>query len=269
MLVDRYDGFLIDLDGVVYVGDEEVTGARETVERLRDREIPFCFVTNTSSKTREEILAVLDGVGIDAALEEIVSAAWATGQFLQGVGVESVYPLGNDSLQAELRRAGIRIVEGDPEAVEEADPNSVENADPDAVVVGHDESLTYADLVVATRLLHGGDREFVAVNVDGAVPKADGIVPGAGAVAAAVEAATGVAPTVVGKPEPRLFEIATETLGVEDVAMVGDNPRVDVRGANRLGIGSILVTAHATRRVGDGEEAMPDHEIPDLCGLFE
>lgn len=255
MLVDRYDGFLIDLDGVVYVGDEPAAGARETIARLREREIPFCFVTNTSSKTREEIQATLDGVGVEADVDEIVSAAWATGQYLQSVDVNRVYLVGNDSLRAELRRSGIRCDERRPPAV----------------VVGHDHSFDYDDLLAATRLLHDGDRDtaFVAVNVDGAVPKPEGVVPGAGSIAAAIEAATGVTPTVVGKPEPRLFEIATAYLGVENVAMIGDNPRTDIRGANRLGIGSILVTAHATRRADDGDDTNPDVEIDDLGGLFE
>jgi HAD superfamily hydrolase (TIGR01450 family) len=250
MLASDYAGFLVDLDGVVYVGDQPVVGANEGIAELRAHDIPLRFVTNNSSSTRAEIRARLERLGIDADEDEIVSAAWATGRYLDEAGYDSVLVVGTDSLRAVLRRAGI----------------SVDGEDPEAVVVGHDETTGYAELTEATRLVHEQDLPVVGINADAAVPTSAGIVPGVGAITSVIETATGSETTVVGKPEPRLFEYAVDSLGTDDIAMIGDTPSADVRGAKRAGIGSILVAAHATRQPGDPK---PDTVIRDLRGLFD
>ena len=250
MLGSDYGGFLVDLDGVVYVGEEPVVGALEGIAELRERDVPLRFVTNNSSSTRSEIRARLERLGIEADEDEIVSAAWATGQYLDEAGYDTVFVVGTDSLRAVLRAAGL----------------AVDGEDPAAVVVGHDETTTYEELTEATRLVDEHDLPVVAVNADAAVPTAEGIVPGVGAITGVIETATGVEATVVGKPEPRLFEYAVSSLGTDDVAMVGDTPSADIRGAKRAGIGSILVAAHATQQPGD---PTPDAVIRDLRGLFD
>lgn len=269
MLVDEYDAFLIDLDGVVYVGSEPVSGAVETIGRLRDRGVPLRFVTNNSSQTRAEIRARLDGLGVDAATDEIVSAAWATGQYLRDAGLDRAFVVGTDSLRAELRDAGVTVstpgTARDGSVDRDRDRDRDPDPDPDAAVVGHSTATDYWDLTAATRLVYRAEVPIVAVNADAAVPKPDGPVPGVGAIVSAIETATDRTATVVGKPEPRLFEYATAALDAEAVAMVGDSPAVDVRGAVRAGLGAVLVTAHATR---GGEGPTPDATITDLRGLF-
>jgi len=248
MLVDRYAAFLIDLDGVVYVGDQPVEGAPETIGRLREQSVPFRFVTNSSSSTREEIREKLDRLGVPADTEEIITAAWATGEYLADRGIETVYVLGTASLERELRDAGIAISDREPEAV----------------VVGHRPSLTFADLTFVTRLVDRLDIPLVAVNADPTVPTPEGVVPGVGAVVSALETATGRTATVIGKPEPHLFEAAVGSLGTDDVAMIGDTVSADIAGANRFGIGSILVTEHAS---DPGHDA--DATLQTVSELFE
>ena len=249
MLVDEYDAFLIDLDGVVYVGEEPVRGAVEAFERLLDRGVKFRFVTNNSSRTRAEIQSKLAGMDIDVNRDTIVSAAWATVQYLHDRELDTVYVVGTDSLRAELEDGGITI---DAETAE-------------AVIVGHDSTTDYRDLTTVTRLVRDHDLPIIAVNSDGTVPKPDGVIPGVGAIVSAIETATGRRATVIGKPETRLFEYALQSLNADATAMIGDNQTVDVLGADRAGIDSILVTAHAIRSA-DGPE--PDVTIPDLRGLF-
>jgi HAD superfamily hydrolase (TIGR01450 family) len=249
MLVDEYDAFLVDLDGVVYVGEEPVRGAVEALERLRDRGVTFRFVTNNSSQTRAEIQSKLAGMGIEVDRNTIVSAAWATLQYLHDQGLDTVYVVGTDSLRAELEDGGITI------AAEAAQ----------AVVVGHDSTTDYRDLTRVTRLVRDHDLPIIAVNSDAIVPKPDGLVPGVGAIVSAIETATGRMATVIGKPETRLFEYALQSLDANAAAMIGDNQMVDVVGADRAGIDSILVTVHATRSA-DGPA--PTVTIPDLRGLF-
>lgn len=249
MLVDEYDAFLVDLDGVVYVGEEPVSGAVEALERLRDRGVPFRFVTNNSSQARAGIQSKLAGMGIDVDRDTIVSAAWATLQYLRDRELDTVYVVGTDSLRAELEDGGIAV--------------AAEGAE--AVVVGHDSTTDYRDLTRATRLIRDHDLPIIAVNADAAVPKPDGPIPGVGAIVSAIETATGRTATVVGKPETRLFEYALRSLDANAPAMIGDNRMVDVVGADRAGIYSILVTAHAA---GSADGPAPDVTIPDLRGLF-
>lgn len=248
MLADRYDAFLFDLDGVVVVGDRPVTGAVETLERLRDRGAQVRFVTNNSRSTRESVSDHLESLGVEAAVEETFTAASATAAHLADAGASSVYVLGSDGFAEEMRRHGVRPTE----------------ADADAVAVGLARTATYDDLATATRLVRNG-ASFVAANADGAYPTEEGIAPGTGALVAALRAATGRDATVVGKPEPELFERALS--GVEGrVAMVGDSRGSDVAGARRVGIDAVLVTEHA-REDDAGPE--PDATVATPRGLFE
>ncbi len=248
MLVDEYAGFLIDLDGVVYVGDEPVRGAIEAIERLRDAGRPFRFVTNSSSATRAEVAHKLSVLGIPADEEEVVSAAWVTATQLTAREIERVFVVGNDSLRRQLSDAGIANTREDSEAV----------------VVGHHDGLTYSDLVTATRLLDANEIPLIAVNADPRIPRPDGIVPGVGAIVRALETATDRTAEVIGKPAPHLFELAIDSLGTDDVVMIGDSPTVDIVGAHRAGISAILATTHAY----EYEEITPDATIDTLLDLF-
>ncbi|SFR98681.1 HAD-superfamily subfamily IIA hydrolase, TIGR01458 [Halomicrobium zhouii] len=255
MLVDQYDAFLVDMDGVVHVGDSPVPGAVDAIQELRERGKSVRFVTNNSRARRETLVEDLQGFGIEADPEDVVSAAWATAEYLAEQGIESVSLVGGEGFAEMIRAHGIAVRD---EAV-------------DAVVVGHDDTVAYADIKQATQLIYEEGASLVAANADGWYPTSDGIAPGTGATVAAIEAATGAAATVVGKPEPRLFEIAMEGLSPERTVMVGDNPQADLVGAEAAGIDAVLVTGTGGDVDAgdlDGVEVSPVTTVESLATLF-
>ena len=255
MLADQFDAFLFDLDGTLYHGSEIFPHVRESLCRLRSAGKIVHFVTNDPRSTRGEVTKRLSEMGIEAREQEVFPSGWVTARYLSETRVRSTYVVGSPGLVYEIRQAGVEVVEADQ---------------PEAVVVGGDEHTCYEHLLKATRFILGGAK-FVATNPDGSYPTPEGPIPGAGAIVAAVQAATGEAPdAIVGKPNPKLFELALEGLDTksERVAMIGDNPWTDIVGAHRVGIKGILVKAPPLSSE-DSEVPTPDAIIPDLSFLFD
>jgi glycerol 3-phosphatase-2 len=242
-LLNRYDNVLLDLDGCVYVGDECTPGAPEAVSRLRSAGKAVAFLTNDSRMMPEEYVRKLWGLGVQAALNEVVTA----GSALQHVLAErhastDVYVIGSEAVFRHVSDAGCRIVNRTERATE-ADV---------VVVAGHDQ-LTYAELRDATRALFNG-AVMLASDGDPAYPERDGMAPGTGAIAAALEYATSRSWRAVGKPDPQMFETTLGRLGDGRSLMVGDRIEADLAGAGAAGIdGAIVLTGVATR--ADAEEA--------------
>jgi HAD superfamily hydrolase (TIGR01450 family) len=229
---------LVDLDGVVYRGAQPVPGIAAVLARraaLGDRVI---YVTNNSRSHREEYRAKLRKmkVPLPDGEESIVTAARATAVLL----AESDPPprlamvLGGPGLARELRDVGIRVVSPNERGLRAA---------PDALVVGVDFSLTYERLSIAATAVRRGAR-FVATNRDPMYPTAEGLNAGAGAMVAAIAVAAAREPDlVVGKPQPRLFEAASELAGIpaDEAVVIGDNLVTDIRAAIAIGARSVLM----------------------------
>ena len=252
MLAEQFDAFLFDLDGAVYVGEEPTPGAVETLERLRERGAAIRFLTNNPRPTRQQVADRLTAMGVEAAVEEIVTSGWATAQYVTETGAETVATIGSEGLATELRGAGLDLVESSP----------------DAVVVGAADDTGYADIQHAARLIRAG-APFVGTNPDGFYPTPDGPAPGTGAIVKAVEIASATRPTVVGKPSPRMFEVALEFLPDANAVVVGDNPETDILGAHRAGLVGALVGDRAPVGAGANDFRTPDATVPDLRGLFD
>lgn len=256
MLLGQYDAFLVDMDGVVHVGDSAVSGSVEAIRELRDRGKTVRFVTNNSRASREGLVEDLRRFGVEADVDDVISAAWATAEYVAEQGVEAVSVVGGDQFAGMVRDHGI----------------AVRDQDVDAVVVGHDDTVSYDDIARATRLIYEEGADLVAANADGWYPTADGIAPGTGATVAAIEAATGAEATIVGKPEPELFEIALEGLSADRTVMIGDNPHSDLVGAEAAGIDAILVTGtggDAGAGNADAVDVSPVATVERLADLFE
>ncbi|MFQ5831062.1 MAG: HAD-IIA family hydrolase, partial [Candidatus Methylomirabilia bacterium] len=164
-----------------------------------------------------------------------------------------LFMIGESGLRAALDEAGFELARGEVQAV----------------VVGMDRDLTYEKLRAATILIRSGAR-FVGTNPDLTFPSEEDLVPGAGAILAAIEAATGVAPIVVGKPEPLLFQQALDRMDVDPgkVAVIGDRIETDVLGGTAAGLTTILVMTGAARREDLAEaEVRPDHVLESLAEL--
>lgn len=235
-LADRYRAVLLDLDGVLYRGDGAVPGAAEVVAELRAAGKSLVFLTNNSARTPEQVAAKLRSLGFEAAPEEVVTSARPTARLVAGDGrATTAYVIGRDGVRAALAEAGVEILDGSPERA-------------DFVVVGWDGEVGYEQLRVAGVLARRGAR-LVATNDDASYPAPGGeLWPGAGAILAAVEAASGKTATVVGKPHRPLFDEALDQAGSREAVMVGDRVETDVVGAVSAGIEAVLVLSGASGR---------------------
>jgi glycerol-1-phosphatase len=247
-LADRYRAVLLDLDGVLFRGDRIVPRASETLTELRAAGTRIVFLTNNSARTPEQVAAKLRGLGIDADAGEVVTSARPAARLVAQAG-RSAYVIGRDGVRAALTDAGVEVVDGAPESV-------------DAVVIGWDGEVGYEELRVASVLVRRGAR-LVATNDDASYPAPGGeLWPGAGAILAAVETASGATGTVAGKPHRPLFDEALDLAGTREAVMIGDRVETDVVGAVGAGIDAVLVLSGASSR----SELLDHDELPVAVG---
>ena len=265
---------IFDLDGVVYRGDDVVPGAPELIGRLRAGGLLVRYATNNSTVSRSHYAARLAGMGIQAAADEIVTSTWATIEHLRlhEPDMRRVLAVGERGLADELVEAGYAVC-----AAGDAPEGPLDGAgvglDFDACIVGLDRDFDYHRLAAAVAAVRAGAR-LIATNADITYPTARGVLPGAGAIVAAVSAGSGVEPLVIGKPEPAMFRLILEAsrVGAEEAVVVGDNPDADVVAARRAGIRSVLVLTGVTDRAAaarlDGER-LPDHVVDGPADVGE
>jgi 4-nitrophenyl phosphatase len=222
--------FLTDGDGVLYKGSEPLPGAREFTAALDKASIPFLVLTNNATSTPEQVAGKLAKMQIGIAPERIfnsaqAAASWLKERFPSGTRALAV---GESGLRIPLEAAGFTLVD---------DHRSAE-----LVVAGLDRQATYAKLAEATLAINAGC-PFVGTNPDLSIPTERGVEPGAGSVLAFLQAATGVTPTVLGKPQPGFFHQALARLGVSagETAMIGDRYETDILGGANAGLYTIAV----------------------------
>ena len=233
-IADGYDAFLLDLDGVLYRGDRPVPHAAETVDALRRLGKRVAFVTNNSSRPPEAVIAHLASVGVIAELAEVETSALTTAVALAERGVGTAFVVGEQGLREALAGAGIAAV--GPDAV------------PDAVVVGWDRTITYETLRAASIAVQRG-AALVASNADATYPAPDGLTwPGAGAIVAALEAATQTQAEVFGKPNAPILRAALARAGGGTPLVIGDRVNTDIEAARRLRWDSMLVLTGISTR---------------------
>ena len=224
-------GLVFDLDGCVWTGDVLTPGASEVLALIRRQGKGLCFLTNNSRARARTMQAKLERLGVQAKEAEVLTPLEILGEVVaQRWGPSRVLAIGGPELAAVLVEAGHTLVRVD--AYREAT----------VVVVGNDFDFSYERLTAAARAVDAG-AAFVTPNIDPRLPMEDGqFLPGCGAIVEAVASAAGARPIVIGKPEPPLFELALQRmgLGVDDAAMVGDSIDSDVRGARRVGMTAVL-----------------------------
>jgi HAD superfamily hydrolase (TIGR01450 family) len=253
----RYDQILIDLDGTVWVGDEALAGAAEAIAALREAGTAIAFLTNDVRHAPEEFVRKLWGLGVQAALSEIVTVGAAVQYMLAQRGGGAAYVVGSQALVDHVAEAGLKI------------SNRTEFATrADVVVVGGHEGLTFEELKIATQAVLRG-AELIGATRDATFPMPDGPWPGTGAVLAAIETAAGrPADRVVGKPEPAMYEAARDRLGEGRCLAVGDRLDVDVAGARHAGMDSALVLTGSTSRAqADAADPRPTYVSESLAAL--
>ncbi|GIW20039.1 MAG: hypothetical protein KatS3mg065_0335 [Chloroflexota bacterium] len=210
------------------------------------------------------------------AQERVVTSAWATARYLREAApdLERVLVVGAGGLLRELRAAGFAVVPAASvaAALRRGEPDGWQAAGrPGAVVVGLDPALTYLRLAAAADAIRAGAR-FVATNRDPVFPMERGLRPGAGAIVAALEAASGVPPTVIGKPAGRLLELAAASVGrsAAEAVMIGDSLATDLPAARAVGARAVLMLTGVTRQEqveGLSPELRPDAVAADAAEL--
>jgi glycerol-1-phosphatase len=258
-LADEFDGFLVDLDGVVWEGREFLPGAVDALKELLVNGKAIVFVTNNSVRSPAAYAARLRDAGIAVTDDRVVTGGVATARLAaKQIGDKATaFVIGAPGFKEIVTESGLRLVHGEAAHVA------------DAVVVSAHREFDYAELLTATRALQNGAALF-ATSRDPTLPMPGGAWPGTGATLAAVETASGKTAEIGGKPEPHLFEEAQALLPDKGrLAMVGDRIPSDIEGARRAGLPAILVLSGATsREEAEQADPAPDHVLDDLSGLL-
>ena len=242
--------WVIDLDGVVWLTGRPIPGVDEAVARLRGAGVRVLFATNNSAPTRAELHRHLAHCGITAEDGDLLSSADVAAGML-AIGCRAVV-LGADGVLEALARRGVLVVPEGPA---------------DAVVVGLTRTFTYDDVARAAAAVRSGAR-FIGTNEDPTFPTPDGLIPGAGAILAAVSTAAEATPEVAGKPHrPTAEALSARVPHGQLRAMVGDRPSTDGALAAQLRIPFALVLSGVTREGHVPADAHRAVVAPDLATL--
>jgi len=250
------EGFVFDLDGTLYLGEDALPGAVDTLTAIRRQGKKALFLSNKPLYPRETYAAKLNRLGIPAHPDDVITSAYVLGYHLSRAARElRYYVIGEENLKAELRGQGLTILEEfqDQDAMDVIDPLGVEG-----VIVAFDRTLDYRKLNTAYQSLLRGAR-FFATNPDKACPMPGGSIPDCGATLAALEYLTGrKVELLAGKPSPLMASVVVQRLGLppEKSLMVGDRLETDIRMGKDAGmLAAVVLTGVATRQ--QAENATP------------
>ena len=253
---------LLDMDGVIYVGDQALPGVQEFLDYMDSTGREWLFVTNNSSRTSQDFSEKLAGMSVSASPDKILGSAEAVANWLAertNHGTK-VIMMGEASLRNALLAKGFDLV--DDWSIAEV-----------AVASIHYD-VNYEELSRMTLAIRNGAR-FIATNPDKTLPTERGQVPGTGSMVALLTVASDVSPEYVGKPYPGMYEQAIERVGTEPstTLMVGDRYETDIEGAIELGMPTAGVLTGVTTQEGyDSVEKPPDvvvYGLPELLALFK
>ncbi|KAG7096027.1 hypothetical protein E1B28_006709 [Marasmius oreades] len=257
-LLDQYDTWMFDCDGVLWQGERLIPGATEVLRMLREKRKKVIFVTNNATKSRKNYKVKFDQLGVEAHVDEIYGSAYATAVYISSVlklpKDNKVYVIGQSGLEDELRDEGISFLGGtDPQDCTTTTPFSLSSFTPDpsvaAVICGLDTSITYTKLSKAFKYLTLNPAcHFIATNQDSTYPSADGLLPGAGAISAPLRYALGKDPLVVGKPAKTMLDCIKAKVHFDPkrTIMVGDRLNTDILFGQAGGLATLLVLTGIT-----------------------
>jgi len=271
LVANDVDCIVMDCDGVLWQGDKLLPGVRESIQLLREMGKRLVFVTNNSNKSRRQYVHKFETLGITVEKEEVFSAAFAAAAYLKTQQLEGkAMVIGGQGIVDELNEMYIEVDPGVFNAVQCTETDWEElDVDPDcaAVIVGQDTSFTYAKLAYASLAIQRGAK-FVATNPDAGDAIGPGLMPGAGAIVAAVEKACGVAPEIyAGKPSAFLLELLKGNhVDMTRTLVVGDRLDTDIAFGRAGGAGATVLTLTGVCGLEDVDAALEDSEggvIPD------
>lgn len=251
----KYTGYLIDLDGTIYQGNNKVDGAKEFIERLKIHNIDYLFLTNNSTKTAPMVAEFLTQVhGIPTLPNQVYTSAMATADYLINTlkltKGSRVYVIGEIGLKSALSNAGFQLTAKEPEVV----------------IVGLDTQVNYQMFEDATLAIRRGAK-YIATNLDTNIPNERGLIPGAGALNALIITATNVQPIEIGKPSSQIIELAMQRLvsSSEQTLIVGDNYATDILAGINAHVDTLLTyTGISTKSQVAKQTKKPTYEVDSL-----
>jgi glycerol 3-phosphatase-2 len=264
-LAARYDRFILDLDGCVWIGHEATPRAVEAIEALREAGKSVAYATNDPRSATEDYVARLWKIGVRASVGDVVTVGGAVQHLLAETrSGRTAFVVGTEALRRHVADAGLRVLNGTDLA-----------SRAEVVVVGGTEDLTYDDLRVAALAVRRG-ADFLATARDSTYPQPDGPWPGTGAILAAIEVASDRTAEIVGKPEPQLLLTALDRLDGDGTAageprtlVVGDRVDTDLSAAAAAGLDAALVLSGGTKRQAlDGFQPPPVAVSDTLADLI-
>ncbi|MGH9301470.1 MAG: HAD-IIA family hydrolase [Acidimicrobiales bacterium] len=253
--------WLLDLDGVVWLADDPISGSAQAVEELRSRGIRLVFVTNNSSLTLDEYVAKLDHHGIPADRGDMMTSALAAASLVEEGNV--VLACGGPGVTEALEGRGAKVLLPEDESIRNgAFPLSI-----DCVVVGWDRKFDFDRLAVTASAARKCGR-LIGTNDDATYPTGHGLLPGSGSILAAVAKASGVEPVVAGKPYQVMADMVSQRWGRVEY-MVGDRPSTDGLMAKRIGCHFALVDSGVTPAGTEVIDPPPYRRAADLSALVK
>jgi len=230
-----FRGFILDLDGTVYRGDQLIPGAESVVRLLREKKRKVVFLSNKPIQTRDEYASKLTRFGIPTQPEEVINSSFVMVNYLKKVAPEArLFVAGETPFIEELKRAGFQMTD---------EPKEI-----DYVVVAFDRTFDYRKLNIAFQAIKLG-AHFVATNPDRTCPVEGGEIPDCAGMVAAIEAVTGKkVEIVVGKPSPIMIRAALDVMGLrpEDCILIGDRLETDIKMGKEAGIATGIVLTGVT-----------------------
>lgn len=225
-------GFICDMDGVLYHGEELLPGVREFVSWLTNSEKQFLFLTNSSRHTPKELQKKLERMGMHVEEKHFYTSALATADFIysQAKGCK-VYAVGDSGLHTALHEKGIKVVEDNP----------------DYVIIGETESYNYEKILKAVKFVNNGAK-LIGTNYDLTGPAEDGLIPACRSLMAPIELSTGKTAYYVGKPNPLMMRTGLRMLGVhtDEAVIIGDRMDTDIIAGIESGLDTVLVLSGVT-----------------------
>lgn len=252
MLPSSIKALILDMDGVLWRDAVPIGDLEAIFASIRKQGLKVSLATNNATKTVDEYLEKLTGFGVTLDEGQIITSALATANVLEKEFPHGgpVFVIGENGLQRALEAAGFFPI-WDPQ----------DEVQPVAVVAGFDRSLTYAKLRRAALFIRAGV-PFYGTNPDRTFPTPQGLIPGAGATLAALEAATDSRAIIIGKPSPSMLYLALDRMGVlpEETLVVGDRLETDIAAGQAAGCQTALVLSGVT----DRERAAAWSPAPDM-----
>ena len=265
----QFTTYLIDLDGVIYRGEELLAGAKEFVNWLKRHQKKYLFLTNNSFASEAQIVAKLARLGIVTERSHVLAAAQAAVSYIaHHFPGARVYVVGEQPLVDLVRANGLQVVNPHGENVQLA---NISSDKADVVLVGLDRSFDYKKLTEAILAVRAG-AAFIAINRDAILPIASGFIAGCGTMVAAIEAGSGVAPEVIGKPQPMLLQEAMSLLGSQpqETVMIGDGLDTDILAGKAAGTHTLLVLSGKDSRESLQKPSFrPDYVYENLAELIK